>query len=60
MFPRLRKLFGLSRDDAPIATKTKTEAELRAEIKTLDATIAREAVREPVTRVVRSEGVSCN
>jgi hypothetical protein len=41
MFPRLRKLFGLSRDDAPIATKTKTEAELRAEIKTLDATIAR-------------------
>jgi tetratricopeptide (TPR) repeat protein len=41
MFPRLRKFFRLSPDDAPIATKGKTEAELRDEIKTLDATIAR-------------------
>lgn len=41
MFARLRKLFGPSWDDARIAAKARTEAELRDEIKTLDATIAR-------------------
>lgn len=41
MFSLLRKIFRLSPDDARIATEAKTEAELRDEIKTLDATIAR-------------------